>query len=95
MYPPGTLREWLENKTKKKVDIISPLPGKTEAKKEGGGGGGDDKKKTEEKKGGDDKKKEVRALTCAVRTHSLSFCVYILSWLALARCLSCFVLVSI
>ncbi|KAL5704924.1 hypothetical protein ACHQM5_023282 [Ranunculus cassubicifolius] len=56
---PGTLREWLENKTKKKVDILSPLPGKpAEAKKEGGGDG--DKKKAEEKKPEEKKKEEKK-----------------------------------
>ncbi|KAL5716992.1 hypothetical protein ACHQM5_010085 [Ranunculus cassubicifolius] len=58
---PVVLRELLEHKTKKKVEIISPLPGKKD--------GGDDKKKTDEKKAaGDDKKnKEPLELTVVLK----------------------------
>lgn len=60
----AALRERVEYKTKKKVELISPQPKKDAAA--GGGGGGDKKadekpaeKKAEEKKGDDKKPKEV------------------------------------
>lgn len=78
---PGTLREWLEHKTKKKVEIVTPQPAKKEPAKEGsggGGGGGEDKKKAEEKKagggggGGEDKKPKeapVPTVVLKIRLH--------------------------
>ncbi|KAL6138541.1 hypothetical protein ACLB2K_063822 [Fragaria x ananassa] len=64
---PAALKAKLEEKIKKKVDLVSPQP----AKKEGGGGGGDKKadeksekpseKKAEEKKPADNKPKQKEA----------------------------------
>lgn len=61
---PAALRERVEYKTKKKVELISPQP-----KKESGAGAGGDKKadeksekKPEEKKADDKKPKEVNEL---------------------------------
>lgn len=64
---PAALKARLEEKIKKKVDLVSPQP----AKKEGGGGGGDKKadeksekpseKKAEEKKPADNKPKQKEA----------------------------------
>nr|XP_043632593.1 heavy metal-associated isoprenylated plant protein 6-like [Erigeron canadensis] len=64
---PTRIKERLEYKTKKKVDIISPQP-----KKEGGGGGGEEKKKDNpppEKKGADEKKppKEAQSSTVVLK----------------------------
>lgn len=65
---PTRLKERLEYKTKKKVEIISPQP-----KKEGGGGGGDKKsdekseKKPDDKKADDKKTKEPQASTVVLK----------------------------
>lgn len=64
---PIKLREKIEEKTKKKVELISPSPKKD---KNGGGGGGEEKKnnddKKAEKKSDDNKKsKEVSLLVYA------------------------------
>lgn len=66
---PAMIKEKLEEKTKKKVEIVSPQP-----KKDGGGGGGDKKpeekpeKKTEDKKAEDKKPKET-TVVFKIRTH--------------------------
>ncbi|XP_043703772.1 heavy metal-associated isoprenylated plant protein 3-like isoform X2 [Telopea speciosissima] len=65
---PVKIRERIEQKTKKKVELISPLP--KDGGKDGGGGGGDGDKKTEEKsaKKPDDKKiKQAPATTVILK----------------------------
>lgn len=60
---PVAIKERLEQKTKKKVELVSPQP-----KKDGGGDKKPEEKseKKEEKKKEEDKKpKEVHSLTCA------------------------------
>ncbi|KAJ4971774.1 hypothetical protein NE237_004873 [Protea cynaroides] len=65
---PVKLCERVEQKTKKKVELISPLPKKD---KDGGGGGGDGDKKTEEKpaKKPDDKKAQAATVVMKIRLH--------------------------
>eukprot|EP00262_Sarcandra_glabra_P007252 TRINITY_DN1993_c0_g1_i1.p1 TRINITY_DN1993_c0_g1~~TRINITY_DN1993_c0_g1_i1.p1 ORF type:complete len:302 (+),score=71.87 TRINITY_DN1993_c0_g1_i1:59-964(+) len=68
---PVKLRERVEKKTKKKVDLVSPIPKKD--KEGGGGGGGGDKKGDEkaEKKKDDKKPKEppVTSVVLKIRLH--------------------------
>lgn len=65
---PIKLREKIEQKTKKKVELISPSPKKD---KNGGGGGGEEKKnnddKKAEKKSDDNKKSKEVSLAYVVR----------------------------
>ena len=69
---PAMLREKLEQKTKKKVELLSPAPKKD--KKNDDGGGGDKKaEKKPEKKAEDKKPKEVLPLANVRTCPSLFF----------------------
>ena len=69
---PSMLREKLEQKMKKKVELVSPAPPKKDKKNDDGGG---DKKaeKKQEKKPDDKKPKEVLAIASVSTPHFLLF----------------------